>query len=89
MKDYYREQVRKCEIKVALAKIGYASKILEYAEDLANANVDVVEVVIDQINEARAAYKEIREELIDYQQRYQRELDKDAPAETEADDGSN
>lgn len=88
MKEYYREQVQKCEIKVALAKIGYEAKIREYAKDLAKANVDVIDVVIDQINEARAAYKEIREELIDYQQRYQKELDKDTPAETEADNGS-
>lgn len=89
MKEYYREQVQKCEAKVALAKIGYEAKIREYANDLAKANVDMIEVVIDQINDARAAYKDLREELIDYQQRYQKELDKEIPAETEADNGSN
>lgn len=77
MKNYYLEQVHKCEAKVELAKIGYATKLCELATDLASADVMVCDLIIDQINDARMAFNDLREELKGYQQRYQKELEKE------------
>ena len=77
MKKYYLEQVHKCEVKVEIAHLGYATRLCELADALVNSDVMNCDSIIDQINDARTAFNEIRDELTDYRRRYQQEVEKE------------